>query len=472
MCDIVPKAPPGMAGRSAPCTTGSHAGHDAISPLESGPPSPDDAVNDVPGLGNVRMSHTVHAVILIAYHFPPLSGSSGLQRTLRFAEYLPEFGWKPIVLTVNPDVYERTDGQSLAHIPPGCEVVRTRCLDAARHLSINGRYPAFAALPDRWSSWRLWAIPAGLRVRREHDIRAVWSTYPIATAHMIGASLAKRTGLPWIADFRDPMAQDGYPEDPRRWQAFKRIEETAASHAARLVFVSPSALSTYRGRYPRTPAEHFALIENGFDEASFDGLDASVSAKPGCPPVLLHSGIVYPSERDPTALFEALGRLSADGRISPGDFVIRFRASVHEGLLSQLAHKHHIEPFIDIRPPIPYRDALREMLEADSLLVMQGANCNEQIPAKLYEYLRAGRPILGLADPRGDTGRVLVVLGYPFVTKLESVEAIETALPAFVKALRAGALPVAGPEVVERYSRRALTRQFAMILDAVARQKP
>jgi glycosyltransferase involved in cell wall biosynthesis len=346
-------------------------------------------------------------------------------------------------------------------------VVRTRCLDAGRHLSIMGRYPAFAALPDRWASWQLWAVRAGQRLARERGLRAIWSTYPIATAHKIGATLARRTGLPWIADFRDPMAQDGYPADPRRWHAFKRIEEAAAARASRLVFVSPSALELYRDRYPGTPRERFALVENGYDESSFDGLPAVAATARGGPPVLLHSGIVYPSERDPGALFEALARLAKDHRITPGDFAIRFRASVHEDLLRTLADRHDVSAFVDIQPAIAYREALSEMLGADALLVMQGANCNEQIPAKLYEYLRAGRPIFGLADPAGDTGRTLAGLGYPFVTPLESADAIERALPAFLQALRAGTLPIAQRDIVDRYSRRTLTGRFAALLDQV-----
>ena len=211
------------------------------------------------------------------------------------------------------------------------------------------------------------------------------------------------------------------------------------------------------------------LIENGYDESSFDGLPAVTATAQGGPPVLLHSGIVYPSERDPGALFEALARLARDHRIEPGDFVIRFRASVHEDLLRTLADRCGVSAFMDIEPAIAYREALSEMLGADALLVMQGANCNEQILAKLYEYLRAGRPILGLADPRGDTGRTLAALGYPFVTALESADAIETALPAFVRALSAGTLPAVSRDVASRFSRRILTSRFAGLLDEVAR---
>lgn len=389
-----------------------------------------------------------------------------MQRTLRFAQYLPEFGWRPIVMSVTPSAYENIDESSLASIPSGCEVVRTRCLDASRHLSIMGRYPAFAAVPDRWASWRLWGVRAGQRLIAERGIEAIWSTYPIATAHLIGADIARRTGLPWIADFRDPMAQDGYPADPRCWEAFKRIEESAAASAARMVFVSPSALDTYRERYPMTPSDCFVLIGNGFDESSFTDLAPKQRAEQH-PPVLLHSGIVYPSERNPTALFAALAALSSSGRIAPGEFTIRFRAAVHEEMLRDLAVRNGVEPFIDIQPAISYREALREMLEADALVVMQGANCNEQIPAKLYEYLRAGRPILGLADPGGDTARTLREVGYSHIAKLESADAIAALLPEFVGELRGGRLPVARRSEIDRHSRRNLTGRLAELLDAV-----
>lgn len=417
-------------------------------------------------------SPSVRTVLLIAYHFPPVAGSSGLQRTLRFAQYLPEFGWNPIVLTVQPNAYEEIDERSLAQIPAGCEVVRTRCLDAGRHLSVFGRYPRFATLPDRWASWRWWAVRTGRRLIRDRNIAALWSTYPIATAHKIGAEICARTGVPWIADFRDPMAQEGYPRDARRRLAFKCIEESVAAHAARWVFVSPSARRMYAERYPQVPDERLLLIENGFDESSFEGLAANPSAAAQARPVLLHSGIVYPSERDPAALFEALARLHKNAKIRPGDFVIRFRAPVHESMLEELARAHAVQAYVEVKPALPYREALQEMLDASALVVMQGSNCNEQIPAKLYEYLRAGRPILGLADPAGDTGRALATSGCAHVAALESADAIERLLPGFIAQVRAGALPATAPATIERYSRRTLTGLLAAALDEVAAGRP
>lgn len=392
-----------------------------------------------------------------------------MQRTLRLAQYLPEYGWRPIVLTVQPSAHNRIDETSLREIPAACEVVRVPCLDARRHLSFRGRYPRFAALPDRWASWRLWAVRKGVQLVRHHAVDALWSTYPIATAHQIGAAIARRSRKPWIADFRDPMAQDGYPPDRQHWESYKRIEAEAAARAARLTFASPSARDMYAERYRETPDEHFRLIENGFDEPSFDNLRPREPAdgRLARPLVLLHSGIVYPSERNPRALFAALGNLASDGRISAGEFILRFRAPVHDALLEELASKHRVERFVEILPPISYREALQEMLDADALVAMQGSNCNQQIPAKVYEYLRAQRPVLGLADPVGDTGRLLASVGSEFVLKLESVDAIERELPRFVQRMVDGTLSQPTRQAIDRYSRRALTGRFAALFDEV-----
>src|SRR5207344_2703688 len=97
-------------------------------------------------------------VLLIAYHFPPLAGSSGIQRTLRFAQQLPDFGWQPIVLTAHPRAYERVSADLAAEVPPGLTVHRAFALDAARHLALRGRYFGSMARPDRWASWKYDAV--------------------------------------------------------------------------------------------------------------------------------------------------------------------------------------------------------------------------------------------------------------------------------------------------------------------------
>ena len=389
------------------------------------------------------MSGPRRRVLMVAFHFPPMAGSSGIQRTLRFVQHLPNHGWDPVVLSANPRVYDNTATELLAQVPTQVPVCRAFALDTARHLSLLGRYPAGLARPDRWSSWWLGAVPAGLRLIRRYRPDVIWSTYPIASAHRIALTLHRLTRVPLVIDFRDPMAQEGYPADPKTWRSFQRIEQDAARRASRLVFVTPGCLRMYRERFARVDPARFVLIENGYDEEAFLDAQRELETTPLNPGLLtiLHSGIVYPSERDPRALFEALGRMQRECRIDSAKVRIRFRAPVHAELLVTLAAETGTGGLIEILPPVTYREALREMMRADGLLVMQGANCNDQVPAKVYEYFRAGRPVLGLAEPGGDTGALLRTNGVECVAALEDTDQVEIALGTFISGLTSSVRP-------------------------------
>ncbi|MBK9234583.1 MAG: glycosyltransferase [Rhodoferax sp.] len=407
-------------------------------------------------------------VLMVAYHFPPLAGSSGIQRTLRFVQQLPALGWQPLVLTAHPMAYERTADDLMAEVPDGTVVRRAWALDTRRHLSIGGRYVAALARPDRWISWRYDAVRIGMQMIHEHKPDAIWSTYPLATAHLIGAELQRRSGLPWIADFRDPMAQDGYPEDPKTWQSFQAIEQLAAQRTSACCFTTPGAVRMYRERYPLA-ANRMVMLENGYDEATFARAEQALGQREPLTPgvtTLLHSGIVYPAERDPRQLFEALGRLQLDRPDLAGRLRVRFRAAVAEQLLHELARQHGVETMVEILPAIGYADALAEMLRADGLLVMQASNCNEQVPAKVYEYLRAGRPIVCLSDPAGDTRDVLFRAGIAPVAMLDDAAAIQSLLISFLTGTSDAWLPRA--DAVAAASRDARSGELSVLLNSVA----
>lgn len=407
------------------------------------------------------------SVLMIAYHFPPLAGSSGIQRTLRFVQQLPALGWQPLVLTAVPRAYERVSDDLLLDVPTLTPVRRAFALDAARHLSIGGRYVAATARPDRWASWQFDGVRQGLKLIKEFRPRAIWSTFPIPTAHLIAAQLQQKSGLPWVADFRDPMAQDGYPADPKLWAAFDRLERRTIEMASASIFTTPGAARIYQQRYP-SRADRIGVLENGYDEESFAHAERSdPEPRPLIPGLLtlLHSGIVYPAERDPTQLMVALQRLKAAGLVSAADFRLRFRASVHDELLQSLARQHQVTDLIETLPPIVYAQALREMRCADALLVMQSSGCNEQIPAKVYEYLRARRPIICLSDPVGDTAGVLRDAGLPAIARLDDVDDIERTLVQFLRAVRIGQAALPDPEAVKRASRHDRSGDLAALLN-------
>lgn len=408
------------------------------------------------------------SVLMIAFHFPPQRGSSGIQRTLQFVRRLPALGWQPLVLSAAPRAYDNVGPDQLDEIPRDVTVRRAFALDSARQLAVKGRYLGWMALPDRWVSWLLGAVPAGLGLIRRHRPQAIWSTYPIASAHLIGLVLRRLTGLPWIADLRDPMIDASHPTGRARRRAASWVEARTVRHCSVAVCTTPGAVRSYRERYPELPPERFRLIENGYDEAAFAGVTPQARA-PG-PLRLLHSGIVYPSERDPGPLFAALAALRARARIDAAGFRLVLRAAVHEDFLARLADQHGVADLVEIAPPLPYRAALSEMLGADALLLLQAANCNDQVPAKLYEYLRAARPLLALTDAQGDTAAVLRGCGIDTVGPLDDSIAIETALERFLDLVAAGQAPLAPQEAVRACERGARAAQLADLLDEVVTQ--
>jgi hypothetical protein len=399
--------------------------------------------------------------------------SSGVQRTLSFSSHLQEYGWKPIVLTVSPWIYERAHPEQLADIPSSIQVSRTPALDAARHLAIGGRYWDRLALPDRWASWWLSAVPRALYLIHRHRADAIWSTYPLATAHLIGATLQLITRLPWVADFRDPMVEfvphtgEYFPTNPALRRARLAIEEKAVRRGTRLVFCTAAAGRIVKDRYPDLDATRMSVIPNGYQEQPF--LDAeSRSMRPAAHgrSVLLHSGTVYPgADRDPTALFTALRELARQGHLNQSNFELRLRDPSNEKYFGALALKHEVGELVTIMPALPYREALGEMMSADGLLLLQGQTSNPAVPAKLYEYLRARRPIIALVHPEGETAATLRSLCVDSMAPLTDAGASQRLLLTWMTARSHLTAALPPPDLVSRYSRDRLTARLAAVLD-------
>lgn len=412
-------------------------------------------------------------ILMIAYHFPPIRVSSGIQRTLKFANYLLAHDWKAQVLTVSPQAYEKTSDDQMHEIPAEVVVKRAFALDTARQLSIKGRYLGWMALPDRWVSWCLGGTLSGLRMIFQYRPKIIWSTYPIATAHLLGLILHRITGIPWIADFRDSMTEDGYPANPTQRKIYRWIERQTVTHCSRAVFTTPGAIRMYAERYPEIPASRWALIANGYDEENFIRAERSEAytralADKGEQIVLLHSGILYPSERDPSQFFIALAELKQTGKIRSGQFKIILRATGHDDLHSQLIEQNGLQDIVFLEPGVAYETALAEMLTVDGLLIFQASNCNHQIPAKIYEYLRARRPILALTDPAGDTAKVLLDAGLSGIAALDNKDAIAGLISAFIDNIPGHKNATAAEKIIAEHSRQARTALLAKMLNEIA----
>ena len=404
-------------------------------------------------------------VLMIAYHYPPVRGSSGVHRTLAFSRHLREHGWEPVLLTVNPRAYVATANDQMGDIPEGVTVKRSFALDAARHLALGGRHFLRTALPDRWSSWQWRGVSDGMKLIREHDVKAIWSTYPIATAQKIAMRLREKSGLPWIADLRDSMTDELFPPMKQRREAFLEIERNMARDAKRVVFTAPGAAAMYAERYPETPKERWTVIQNGYDERSFQTAEAQERNDGKLR--LVHAGILYPLERDPTAFYGALADLKESGTVSGESLAIVLRATGHDEHHAKLIGQFGIDDLVELAPSKPYRFALGEMLASDGLLLFQASNCNHQIPAKVYEYIRARRPVLALTDPVGDTAGVVRGAGLDTIAPLDDRAAIRDMLGRFIDDVKAERATLPTDEVVASHSRAARTELLAKLLDEV-----
>lgn len=416
---------------------------------------------------NAPQRQSEKKVLLTAFHFPPQAASSGIQRTLSFSRHLGSSGWQPIVLSARPIAYDEKNSSQLASIPAGLVVRRGFALDAKRHLGIRGRYPEVFALPDRWASWWLAAVPLGLVLARTHRPAVLWSTFPIATSHLIALTLHRLTGLPWVADFRDPMLQPSYPVSGAQRKFFGWIERQTITRCSFAVFTTRSALESYVRRYPALPSFKFSVIENGYDEEGFAAQPAT--RQPNQPLTLLHSGVLYDHGRDPTAFFQALAALHAQGAIGSNDLKVVLRAPGEAARISALVDRHGVGEFVTVAPPLPYRAALAEMLEADALIVFQGAPFNTQIPAKIYEYFRARRPILGLVDTAGETCSVLRAAGFDCIAAMDDSSAIAATIVRLLGQIRTGRAHAASSELIAASSRSHRAGQLADILTRAAR---
>jgi glycosyltransferase involved in cell wall biosynthesis len=409
-------------------------------------------------------------VLIIAYHFPPQAGSSGLLRSLKYCKYLPEFSWHPAVLTPHPRAYEKTDEKSLNSIPKGVPVIRSFAMDTKKHMGVGGRYLRYMALPDRWVSWVLGGVPAGLRAIRRNRTDILYSTFPIMSAALIGLWLQRFTGLPWVLDLRDPMSQEDYPHDQLVRRVWTWVERACMRRVSRVIFTAEATRQMYLERYPEfLKPEMCVLISNGFDEADFCEMEI-----PAIGPVpagrrirLVHSGLIYPVERDPRPMFNAVGRLKKMGRLTADRVQIVFRAPGSEDLYRKLLDERDIADLITLEPHLPYRQALQECAEADGLLLFQAADCDKQIPAKAYEYLRIGRPILALTTHTGDTAALLREVGGATVVNLASEDEIYEGLSSFIDSLRVGTHPVPDKIRIQRYTRESQAGQLAKVLDSM-----
>jgi glycosyltransferase involved in cell wall biosynthesis len=423
-----------------------------------------------------RTSADFRHALFIAFHYPPEASSSGVLRTLKYTRFLPDFNWRVSVIAPETDAYDVRDPGLEAQVPSNVRIVRTPFMNIKRDFSWRGIYPALLAVPDVWIGWLPWAMRAARRLVAADPIDLIYSTSPHATAHVIARRVQAITHKPWVTDFRDPWIEE--PPEPgtpngliyrtvNRW-----LERDVIRHAAAVVASTAHLRDLLRKRYSNEAHAKFHYIANGYDEDDFATL-ARDDRKAGRMRIV-HAGSINPAFRDPRPVFAALGKLILQGSLLAEDCEIRFVGG------GDYAESEEVRRAIEVAglkkavtfvPRVPYHESLRELTSADLLLLLQASNDTiGLVPAKLYEYLRAEKPVLALVHT-GAVSEVLAQTGGGWAVDPRVPGELDFALADAVDAWRSGDLSArrAQLDILRRFDRHALTGELARVFDDVTR---
>lgn len=408
-----------------------------------------------------------HASLVISYHFPPILNSSGLLRILSFVRALTEHGTDTTVLSCDIKAYQQTHSQQSTLLPANITLVRCFARHTAQSFSWRGKYLDLLALPDALQSWIVPAIWRGWRLIKQNNINSILSTYPLASAHIVGYALCRLTGVHWVADLRDPMLQPDYPSGRLRRWLFGAIERRIFKYARWITVTTDSTAQLYQQRFAQY-ADKVITVPNGYDE-TLEQLAAVDKASSG-PVTLLHSGMLNKDDRDPTALLDAVQQLHEAGKLTAANFKLVFRASDQTAMLQQLVQQRQLQALVDIAAALPYQEAIKEMQQASALLLLQGPSCNMQIPVKLYEYLFCRRPLLALCHPDGEVARLCQQLQVGICVAIEDSVAISGAIEQLLHQLAHNSARILTPNQLPQLSRRQHAMRLAELMRPPQRQ--
>jgi len=428
-------------------------------------------------------------VLIFAYFFPPLGGA-GVQRVAKFAKYLPEEGWLPTVVTVRARDYWMSDPSLALELGSQVAVVRTRSLTglallrrlAPGHAGRLGGVRSSAGairrlrglaswvlLPDSYVGWVPYAVRAGERLLREQRFDCILTTSSPDSAHLIGRTLARRHHVPWIADFRDPWTRRLSFRPPTPWHLRRqRALETDVLRSADLVTVTAEETrSDYLAHNPWLEQGKIRVLTNGYDEEDFAPFASERPPRDALR--ILHAGQLNP-ERPVRPFLEGVSAFLRRRPEARNRLRISFIGPFYAGEAEAARHLGLVD-VISFEPGRPHREIVKELLRSHLLLLLeQGSDRGSLIlPGKIFEYLRSGRPILGLL-PRGAAWRLISSLQAGRCCPIGDAEACASALEAFDDAYLAGGPPATeiAPERLAAFERRSLTRRLASLLDQVS----
>ena len=424
-------------------------------------------------------------VLVIAYYWPP-SGGSGVQRWVKFVKYLPAEGWEPVVWAPEMADYPSLDPSLRKEVPSNVEVLRGpiwepyaayRRLTGATSTEVTEISSGPKSFKQRLSLWiranlfvpdpRVgWVRPSVKRLReylKEHPVDAIVTTGPPHSVHLIGRKLHRELGIPWVTDFRDPWSRMYYlkhlPMSAFVWRRLRAMEQSVLDESSAVLACTPLVQEEFQAQ-TRTPV---ACITNGYDEEDFAG----APPEPDGHFNLVHT-CLFAADGNPLVLWKVLGEMAAEDPQLRAALRLRLSGKVDREVLEAINAHRLIDNVISLGY-CNHATAVREQRGASVLLLplRNDPQYRPILPGKLFEYLAARRPVLGIGQRDGAMARVLTETAAGATFDWADADGLRTFLADAWKQHLAGGVPATAGNIGP-YSRRATAHALAALLESVA----
>jgi len=410
-------------------------------------------------------------VLVIAYYFPPM-GLSGVQRTLKFVKYLPQFGWQPTILTVTPTGYYAQDYTLLDELhPQHIEIVRTGSLDPNRLFRKKGvvKMPSerwrkaltFLSdtffIPDNKIGWKRRAVKAAEKLFEQKKFDVIFSTAPPFTDFLIGVSLHNKFHIPLVVDYRDVWHEypyKYYPTSIHKLMNYK-LEKKALRASSRIITTNRRVKELILKRYKFLQYHDITILPQGFDPADYV-VDEKIVISPPKGMRIAHAGVFY-GERTPKYFLRALQKLFADQPHLKNQIEVVFIGTIQDEYITMIKEMH-LDGSVTSTGYLDHKHCIAYLQSSDVLWFM--LNNDTQSPGKLYEYLGMYKPILACV-PDGFVQQTLKETGGSVIVEPENVNGTAEAILHLYELYRQKKLPCPDEEIVQKYNRIELTNELS-----------